>query len=266
MEHFFDKEGATRMGKALGMLVLFVSLYAAMKFVNEVKTFSSIGVAPSQTNTIDVSGSGDAFAIPDVATLAFSVEQKDKTIAQAQDVVTKKVSDAIGFLKTAGIAEKDIKTINYSAYPEYDYSHPCTTSTCVTKQPALLGYTVTQSIAVKIRDVNMVGKVVEGLAQAGITGITNTDFTVDDPDTVQAEARKQAIAEAEAKAKILAKDLGVRLVRIARFTENNGGGYPTPMYAKDMAYGMGGASATSAQLPAGESKYTSNVTITYEIR
>jgi uncharacterized protein YggE len=266
MDNFFDAEGKARMGKMLLMLVLFVGLYSAMKFVNEVKSFSSIGVAPSQVNTIDVTGEGEAFAIPDVAMTAFNVEQKAKTIKEAQDIVTKKVANAMAFLKSAGIADKDIKTINYSAYPEYNYNNPCVAGAiCTQKQPELLGYTVTQSVAVKIHDTSITGKIVEGLAQAGITGITNTDFTVDNPDAVKADARKQAIDDAQAKAQVLAKDLGVRLVRIVRFTEGNGGGYPTPMYAKDML-GTGGATSSEAQLPEGESKYTSNVTVTYEIR
>jgi len=89
---------------------------------------------------------------------------------------------------------------------------------------------------------------------------------VEDESAIQTEARDEAIADAKEKAKALAKELGVSLVRIVSFTESNGG-YPYPLY--DKAYGMGGAVAQSAPAPeisTGENKYTSNVTIVYEIR
>lgn len=265
IEAFFkNEEDRSRMGKALLTLAFVAVLFVGMKFINEIKWFGSVGQAPAQPNTVDISGTGESFAIPDVATAGFSVMHKGKTVKEAQDVVTKKVNDAVAFLKSAGIAETDIKTLDYSAYPEYNYP-VCRDANCIDTQPKLIGYTVNQAVSVKVRDTQKVASIVEGLATAGVTGITGPDFTVDNPDGVQAEARKKAIEDAETKAKVLAKDLGVRLVRIVRFSESNGG-YPSPMYAKaeNSAYGMGGAA--DAQLPAGENKYTAMVTITYEIR
>ena len=86
---------------------------------------------------------------------------------------------------------------------------------------------------------------------------------------VQDQARDEAIADAKQKAEMLAKQLGVRLVRVVSY--NDSGNYPQPMYARDMAYGMGGAEnqSTKAVAPSisiGENKVTSNVSITYEIR
>ena len=254
------------MGKILLSLGALLVLFFGMKFINEVRTYGTIGTAPMTPNTIDVSGEGEAFAIPDVATLGFSVEEKAKTIKEAQDIVTKKIDTVLTFLKESGVAEKDIKTANYNVYPEYVYQQPCYTSPCpVAKEPQLVGYHVGQTITVKVRDTAKIGTVIEGISTRGITNLTGPDFTVDDPDGVKAEARKEAIDDAQAKAKILAKDLHVRLVRIARFTESNGGYYPQAYMAKDSGYGMGGG-APEVQVPVGENKFTSNVTITYEIR
>lgn len=267
MHTFFTKEDGSRMAKLLLAVAAVIALYFGMKFINEVKTFRSIGVAPTQMDTISVSGDGEAFAIPDVATAGFSIEQKARTIKEAQDVVNKKMGNTIAFLAGMGIAEKDIKTVSYSAYPEYSYSRPCYTANCpeVTEQATLLGYTVYQSVSIKIRDTEKVGEIVQGLGDLGITGLTGPDFTVDDPDMVQAEARKKAIEDAKERARILEEDLGVRLVKIVSFYENQGGYYP--MYdtkVSNEAMGMGGA--TPAEIPVGENKFTSNVTITYEIR
>lgn len=244
------------MGRILTILALLVTLLVCVKFVSAIKNINHVTDIAKAT-TIDVTGEGKAFAIPDIANESFTVEQKAATVHEAQEIVTKKTNDAIAFLKSSGIAEKDIQTTNYSANPQYDYSsYPNGGS------PKLSGYIVSNTVTVKIRDTASVGKIVDGLGSKGVTGLNGPNFTVDDPNAVNAEARAKAIADAKAKAEVLAKDLGVRLVRIVRFSENTSGNYPQPMYAKDMAQSAG----VTPEMAVGENKFTSNVTITYEIR
>ena len=268
MNNFFDQRDSHRMGRIVFFLGLVLVLYMGMKFVNETKKFSLGDGDITKVSTIDVSGTGVAFAIPDVASESFTVEQKSPTVHDAQTTVASKVTDIVAFLKTAGIAESDVQTTNYSAYPEYNYPVPCTDRVCPANStpPKLLGYTVSEMVTVKIRDTGSVGKVVDGLGALGVTGLSGPDFTVDNVDVVNASARAKAIADAKSKAGILARDLGIDLVRIVRFSENNAGGYAVPMFAKaDMSMG-GSAPVPTSQLPAGQNKYTSNVTITYEIQ
>ena len=265
MNTFFDQKDAYRMGKILIFLGIIIVLYMGMKFANETKQFGTDRGDLTKMSTIDVSGTGIAFAIPDVASESFTVEEKASTVHEAQTTVSTKVNSIVAFLKTAGVAEKDVQTTNYSAYPEYNYPIPCTDRICpaTSSQPKLLGYTVSEMVTVKIRDTSSVGKIIDGLGTLGVTGLSGPDFTVDNTDVINAAARAKAITDAKAKAQVLANDLGVSLVRIVKFSENNGGGYAVPMYAKaDMA---GGGAAPTSQLPAGQNKYTSDVTITYEI-
>ncbi len=256
MNTFFDQNNATRMGKILMVLAILATLFVCVKFVSAVKNMNR-ATDIAKATTIDVSGEGKSFAIPDIANVSFTVEQKEATVHEAQEIVTKKSNDAIAFLKSSGIAEKDIQTTNYSANPQYDYSYSGGRS------PKLTGYIVSNTVTVKIRDTASVGKIIDGLGSKGVTGLNGPNFTVDDPNAINAEARAKAIADAKAKAEVLARDLGVRLVRIVRFTENGRGGYPVPMYAKDMAQSAGNA---APELAVGENTFTSNVTITYEIR
>lgn len=187
MNTFFTAEMGQKMGKILLSLGAVMVLFFAMKFINEVRTSGTIGTAPVTPNTIDVIGQGEAFAIPDVATAGFSVEAKDATIKEAQDVVTKKMNDILDFLKSSGIAEKDIKTVNYSAYPEYSYPS-CYSGNCPAQEPKLLGYRVTHSVSVKIRDTSKLGDIIGGIGSYDPTTMTGPDFTVDNPDAVNAEA------------------------------------------------------------------------------
>ena len=102
----------------------------------------------------------------------------------------------------------------------------------------------------------------------GASNISGPNFMVEDETSVQASARKEAIDKAKEKAEKLADSLGVSLVRITSF--NEGSGYP-------MYYARGGAEIKSmamdaalppqaANIPAGQNKYSSSVTITYEIK
>ncbi len=130
----------------------------------------------------------------------------------------------------------------------------------------VIGYTVNQSTEVKVRDTAKVGELLSALGDAGISQLYGPNFTVEDSDAVQAEARKEAIEEARAKAKILARDLGVSLVRGVNFSESSGG-YPMPYYRSDVM-GMGGAmeAKVAPEIAAGENEIVSQVYITYEIR
>ncbi len=117
----------------------------------------------------------------------------------------------------------------------------------------------------KIRAVDTANDIRTGLANIGIANISGPNFSIDDQDTLNAEARAKAIDDAKSKAQLLAHQLGVRLYRITSFSEN-GSGYPMMYAAKDMMAGSTPTAAPAPELPKGENKITSNVTITYEIR
>ena len=225
----------------------------------------------STPNVISVSGDGEIFAVPDIATFSFSVEKEAKTMAEAQKLVSKNVDSALSFLKGKGILDKDIKTENYNAYPKYDYTYEkdvaCGALTCPPRpgKQIISGYTVSESITVKVRNTDLVSDVTLGLTKAEVSNLNGPNWSVDDEDLLKDQAREKAITDAKAKAKLLANQLGVRLGDITSFSENNGG-YPI-MYAKTAMMGVAeDASLPAPQLPKGENKITSNVTITYEIK
>jgi len=120
---------------------------------------------------------------------------------------------------------------------------------------------------VKVRKVDTAGDLVNKVGAIGVANISGVEFTVDDRQALVAKAREEAINKAKEQAKLLAKQLGVRLGKIMYYNDNSG--YPVPYYG-DMAVreGMGGGMVlpTKAVLPAGETKITSNISITYEIK
>ncbi len=257
-----QKRRAWMIATFLGVIL---SLYLLALTANEIKTYGTIAPAPA-SNVISVSGEGEAYIKPDLATFSFSVTESAKTVGEAQKSATTKTNAGIDALKKAGVAEKDIKTTGYNVYPKYEYERiVCTAAYCpVGGAQRIIGYEVSQSIEIKVRDLEKAGELLSLVGSTGASNISSLNFTVDNPDEINRQAREQAITKAKEKAKQLASDLGVRLVRIVSYSENNG----NQMY---YGKGMGGdvmmqAAAVAPSVPVGENKIVSNVSIVYEIR
>lgn len=248
-------------------------LLVALLAVSLVYVLSSIryvgaGIAPG--NTISVSGFGEAMAVPDVATFSFSAVSEKPTVAAAQADATQKANAATAYLKEAGIEEKDIQTSDYSVSPQYDYvQDACVNGFCGGGRQVLRGYQVRQTTTVKVRDTAKAGDLLGGVGEKGATEVSGLQFTFDNPDQVENEARQKAIADAKAKADELADELSVSIVRVVSFNEN-GSGVPEPY-----AYGRGGTAvanqamdskAAAPEISTGQNKVTSTVSVTYEIR
>ena len=225
--------------------------------------------AMDQTNAVTVEGTGEVFLVPDTAQITFSVSESAPSVKAAQDLATSKTDAAIEALKKMDVANKDVKTISYNVSPKYDYNQPCGPGQmcigAVSGTPKIVGYDVSQTIEVKVRDTDKAGEVLAALGALGVQNISGPNFMVDDEDAARAEARGKAIEEARAKAKVLAKQLGVSLGKVVSYSE--GGNHPQPtMYNALTKGGMMDAQVESApSLPGGENKTSITVTVTYEI-
>jgi len=278
------KEEKSRLMKALFVLAILGCVYLGAKTITEMKGYRFIGGGAPASNVISFEGKGEVMASPDLATINFNLIDQAKDMKSAQEKVTAKETKVLAFLKDAGIDKKDIKTENYNSYPTYEYgrsvcppiqvpmmeggggsTNPASSYYCPPDKQVLTGYQVVENISVKVRKIDSSGDIVKGLVNAGVSDLNGPNFSVDKEDKLKEQARKMAIDDAKAKAESLARDLGVHLVRIVNFSEN--GNYPI-MYEKGLMAADSGVSmpAASPELPTGENKITSNVTITYEIR
>lgn len=250
---------------ALGALALFLVVLT----VYQLKSYRFIGSGVTATNTISVSGDGEAFAVPDTASFSVTVQEEAKDVKTAQDAATKKSNDIVAYLKEAGIDDKDIQTTDYNIYPQYDYINAvCSGGYCPPGKQELRGYQVSQTLTVKVRDTEQAGELLSGVGSKGASQVSGLNFELDieAQHAKEAEARGKAIADARAKAEELARQLGVEIVRIVGFSEGGGYGY----YAKaEMAMdtrSSAGMAAPAPAIPTGQNKITSNVQVTYEIR
>ncbi len=223
-----------------------------VEIASKLKAYRYIGAGLQYENTISVAGEGKVYTKPDIVLVNLSVVSEDKKVADVQKENTKKTNQVIKFLKDSGIEEKDIKTTNYNLYPSYNYEE---------KTPKIIGYRLTQTLEVKIKDLDKVGKILEGAAGLGVNQIGSLYFRVDKDEEFKEEARKLAIEDAKKKAKKLASQLGVKLIKISGYNET---GSVPPIYRDlELAKGMGGGE--TPQIQVGESEIIVNVILTYEI-
>ena len=250
----------------VAVLVLLAGFLGA-KFLSTIKEYSYIGRGTIASNVISVTGTGEVFAIPDTGWFSFSVVEEGKTVGDAQNKASKKINSIINAVKSLGVAEKDIKTTGYNSYPKYEYSAMpiCAQGYCPPSKQILTGYEVNQTVSVKVRKTADAGAVLTKVGDLGAQNISGLDFVIDDMDSVNSQARDKAIKDAKQKAEILAKSLGIKLKKIVNFYES---GNQPPIYYAMEAKGMSGdmmPAPVVPQLPTGENKITSNVTITYEV-
>lgn len=236
---------------AAGAILILVSANALWRY----------GKSLYPARVINVSAEGKVVVSPDIANLSFSVVSQGKDPEKLQNDNNVKINNALDFIKSEGVDPKDIKTADYNLSPNYRYDEKRGVS-------SIDGYTLSQTVLVKIRDLGKAGKILVGLPSRGINQIGGLNFSIENPDKFLNEARKEAFAKARAKAEAMAEQNDMKIKGVVTFNEY-GGGYPGPIYMRAEAFGKGGDVAPTPAPPSiepGSQEVTIQVNVTYEIR
>jgi len=252
------------------LIITVLSALALFLLIESVVAIADLNIKKASvvpSNVITVRGVGEALATPNIATFSFTVREEAKDVASAQQKSSEKSNKAIAYLKEKGIEEGDIKTEGYNTNPKYDYSArvACSSTFCPPAKPVIVGYEVSESVSVKVRDMEKAGELLAGIASLSIGEVGGLSMTIDSPEALKISAKADAIAKAKIDAEATAKNLGLHLGRVVGFYEENtnGGDYPIA-YGGAMSAKVMEVSAPSIQ--PGEQKITSTVSITYEVK
>jgi uncharacterized protein YggE len=159
-------------------------------------------------------------------------------------------------LRRAEIEDKDIQTSSINLNPEY--------TSVQNKPPVLNGYTASNQVSVRFRDIRKTGEILDALVAEGANQINGPSLTIDKPEAALDEARLKAVANGRARADLYARALGMRVVRLLSVSES--GGYavppPMPMYARvEMA-----AQDAKTSIDPGEQKVSVSVAMVFELQ
>lgn len=206
---------------------------------------------------IVVMGEGESTVAPDLAVLSLGVMNEAKTAGEALTATNAAMGKVIEALKADGIASRDLQTGGLQISPRYSYNN----KPDGTQESELVGYQVTNTLSVRVRELGKTGEIVDKAVALGINQGAGIAFTNDDPTKIIAEARKRAVADAISKAKDLSTAAGVELGRVIEINDQNFAGPPMPITAKAFD-----RAAASTPIEAGENAYKVQITITFELR
>jgi len=239
--------------KVYKLVVIIIVLVAVFYAGNLIYNFQTL--PQNYPQEISVSGQGKVYAKPDVAVLVLGVENRGAKISDIVKDNTDKMNKIIKDIKDSGVDEKDIQTTQYTITPEYNWTER--------GGRIFVGYVLTQQVTVKIRDFEKVGSILDKATTDGANAIGDLQFTIDDTEQVQAQARAKAIEQAKEKAQTLAKQSGLKIVKLINVSE--GGYYPQPVYGKGGGVATESVAATP-QIQPGQMEIDSTVTLTYRVR
>jgi uncharacterized protein YggE len=232
------------------ILVVVVALLAGFAiYASYVKPGLVLPPGPEQ-KTISVGGTGTVSMSPDIGWFTASVVTQASTAAQAEEQNSNAMSKVVSALKNAGIAEKDIQTVEFSLSPIYQESKE------PGKMPTLVGYSVRHSIRVTVNDLTTVGKMLDLAISNGANEMGGVYFGLSDAKAQQAQSQALdfAVKDANNKAKTIANAMGVTLV--GPISVSLGYYYePVRMDVK--------AEAQAVPIMPGQLQYTVNVQIAY---
>jgi uncharacterized protein YggE len=256
-----------------------------------VRSASIAYLGGSSGTGIRVTGLGVSATDPDIANLSLGVEAFASTVSEARDTAALAMANVLEMLDTAGVDEDDITTQYFNIRPEYTYDQIVTYggaasgsrgepkpavepellrdvahSSITHTERRLIGYNVTNTITVKVRDLDKIGKIIDGAAVAGgdVIRINNVRFTIEDGSALEEEARTMAVADAVAKADLFANESGVDRGDLVFITESSFPQFPSPA-VESRSFAQDGAASVGTQIKPGQLEIRITVQAVFDI-
>jgi len=206
-------------------------------------------------STVTVSGNGKASAVPDIATFTITVSETAKTSKEASTAANIKTSQAIGILNSNNVNKNDIKTTQLNISPQYDWNNGVQT---------LRGQQASQSISVKLRNINpdgsTVGSLIDALTTIDNINLSGINFDINDKSQLNKQARQTAFNDAKAKGQQYAQLSGLRFGDVLTVTDSSSTNQPIFYAARADAFG-----GSSTPVSLGQVEVSIDVTVTFKL-
>ncbi len=209
---------------------------------------------------IMVSAEGKAQLEPDMAVVTMTVNREAATARAALDAANTAMAEVLEAMRAEGIEDRDLQTSNFSIRPRYTYPEPRTNDG--KRVPELVGYTVRNSLTVRVKNMERLGEIVDRSVDLGVNEGGQLLFTNQDPSPALEQARRAAVKAAIAKAETLASAAGVKTGGILEISEHSRTPRPVAIAQADLAMAR---SADAVPVAGGENSYSVTVNLTVAI-
>lgn len=235
------------------MLLKTLGLCATLMFCGVASVQASDTGAQPQ---IRVTGEGRATLVPDMAMLQLMVTREGATAREALDANSAAMQGVLAAMREADIGERDLQTAQFSIQPRYRHHRPDAAGQ--QEPPEIVGYTVSNSVLVRVRDLAQVGAILDKSVSLGVNQGGNIEFLNDDASAALEQARVAAVKDALQRAATLTAAAGVKSGRILEISEQSHRPRPMPMARAEMVMS---ADAGSVPIAGGENTYSVTVAI-----
>ncbi|WP_440115300.1 SIMPL domain-containing protein [Paenibacillus sp. QZ-Y1] len=210
-----------------------------------------------QQNVINVVGKGEIQVKPDIAYLSIGVNSTAETAASAQKANAAKIQKVTNLLKnTWKISADDIQTSQFYVQPNYTYND--------NEGQKVKGYTAHHTLTITYREMDKIGELLDAASQAGANNIENVRFTVENPESFEAQVIEKAVANADVKAGAIAKAIKRQLGSV--LSVNQGDANVPVMYANEALMSAKSDAAGGTAIETGQVKVSTTLNITYEMK
>ncbi|MBB94599.1 MAG: hypothetical protein CML68_08360 [Rhodobacteraceae bacterium] len=201
---------------------------------------------------ITVSGQGSVSASPDMASITLGVTEEAPEAREAMQLASASVAAILARLEALGIADSDVQTRRLTVNPVWSNRRGGE------EPPRITGFVASNTLSVRIRDLPRLGEVLDQILSEGANNFSRLQFSLQDPDPLVNDARRDAVKDAMAKAALYAEAAGVTLGPLQSLTEQ--GGNPRPMMME-----MAAARDMSVPIAKGEVTVQALVTMVFSI-
>ncbi|WP_458414692.1 SIMPL domain-containing protein [Schinkia sp. CFF1] len=260
------------MKKFITMTVAFLLTFTIQIWTGSNVVHANDGVGEISKRSISVSGISSVKVAPDIAYIDIAVNTFDKDVKRAQETNTKNMNKVMQQLKSLGIQDKDIRTIDYRVQPRYEWKNVETKSNqggIESKNvQILLGYDINNTVKVTVTEFQKIGSIIDITVKEGANQLNNIAFGLSEAKKTEKylEALKGAVENGRSKAEFIASTYGIKL-SIPAVINESGSYIPSPISynGPELSKAAGSYdSVASTPISGGEMEISANVNIVYQ--
>jgi len=236
----------------IGIVALAIVLCVYFITTNNNQTTNENIISATGTSTINVE--------PDTVSLYINIETRDSSADVAKNQNSDITSNVKQALSSIGIQSKEIQTLNYNIYPEYDWSD---------ETQNIKGYVATNTILVKTKDFDKSGSIIDAAVDNGaLIGSINFELSQEKLNEYKTQVITLASQDAKSKAEALASGVDKNLGELVSISTSDYDYTPYPLYVREETTGSfaaNDAKEAATDITPRDLEVRSTVSVNYKI-